>query len=289
MIRKSWLNKQALILLVIVTFLSLASCLPDSLDVEGIPEVKPQIVVSTQFVPDRSLAVLLTKTFGALEPVNDSVPSALLTQIVVNDAVVSISGPNGADTLFNLGNGVYGGIFIPFQSGEEYTLNVTSAALGNVTATTTVKSIVSFNEIEADLYYNGFGDTLAQINYQIRDVLLDKNYYMLNVQEVERADVIENMINPRAYTRLLDDAGFAGQTYAESFRVVTRDYMPGDTIAVSLSNVSEEYYNFIKLRLDNRFSFVEFLGEPINYPSNVRGGKGFFNLHVPDFRFFVLQ
>jgi hypothetical protein len=59
--------------------------------------------------------------------------------------------------------------------------------------------------------------------------------------------------------------------------------------AVSISNISWEYYEFMELRMDNRFSFVEYLSEPVNYPSNVVGGKGFFNLYLPDFRIFVLE
>jgi hypothetical protein len=45
----------------------------------------------------------------------------------------------------------------------------------------------------------------------------------------------------------------------------------------------------MKLRIDNRFSFVEFTSEPVNYPSDVAGGKGYFNVYVPDVRFFVFE
>ena len=48
--------------------------LPDPLEVDDIPVVKPQIVVSSQIVPDQSLVVLLTKTFGALGANDDSDP-----------------------------------------------------------------------------------------------------------------------------------------------------------------------------------------------------------------------
>jgi hypothetical protein len=96
-------------------------------------------------------------------------------------------------------------------------------------------------------------------------------------------------LNPGAYTILFDDLEFNGKSYGERFRVFPRDYQPGDTIAVSLSNISEEYYRFMQLRLDNRFSFVEFISEPVNYPSNVKGGRGYFNLYVPDVQFFVFE
>jgi hypothetical protein len=265
----------------------LVSCLPDPLEVTNIPAIKTEIVVSSQIVPDQSLVVLLTKTIGALDASNDSDPQELIDQIAVNDALVTLTGPTGRDTLLFLGNGLYGGAFIPFQAGEEYTLTVVSE-LGEITATTVVKPQVLFETVEASLYTNGYGDTLAQVAYTLNDPEV-LNWYMLNVQEVERVDATENLINPRAFTKLIDDADFNGGEFTQQFRVFPRDYRPGDTIAVSLSNISKEYYDFMKLRIDNRFSFVEFLGEPVNYPTNVIGGKGFFNLYIPDVRFFVLE
>lgn len=263
-------------------------CLPEPLDVDGLPVVKPQIVVSSQIIPDQSLLVLLTKTFGALDASDDSDPEELLKQIAVDDAVVTITGPGGSYELESLDNGLYGGLPISFEEGEEYTLHVVSESLGEVSASTTVMPMVSFDDIKAELVYNGYDDTLAQITYRISDAV-EKNWYMLNVQEVERADVADNLINPRAFTRLFEDNEFNGGTHQETFRVFPRDFIPGDTIAVSLSNISNGYYEFIQLRLDNRYTFVEYLSEPVNYPSNVKDGKGYFNLYVPDFRMFVLE
>jgi hypothetical protein len=88
---------------------------------------------------------------------------------------------------------------------------------------------------------------------------------------------------------LFDDEEFDGIGIKEMFRVFPRDYEPGDTIAVSISNISEPYYEFMKLRQDNRFNFIEYLSEPLNYPTNVKGGRGFFNLYKPDFRTLVLE
>lgn len=274
--------------LTLLVSLFICGCLPDPLDVTGIPTVKPQIVVSTQIIPNQSLIVLLTKTFGALDASDDSDVRALLDQIAVNDAEVTITGPEGTVELIPLDNGVYGGLIIPFRAGQEYTLHVVSESLGEVSATTTVKPLVTFDDIKAELVFNGFDDTLAQITYRLSDPV-EKNWYMLNVQEIEREDVVENLLNPRAFTRLLTDEEFNGETHQETFRVFPRDFIPGDTIAVSLSNISNAYYDFVDLRLDNRFSFVEYISEPVNYPSNVVGGKGFFNLYVPDVKTFILE
>lgn len=264
------------------------SCLPDPLEVETVPKAKVEMVVSSQMIPDQTLMILLTRTFGALEASDDSSPQELLDFIAVNDALVTLEGPHGRDTLEFMENGVYTATGIPFEAGGTYRLHVTSDEYGTVHATTEVMQKVGFTKADADLYYNGFNDTLAQITYAFKDPG-EKNWYMINVQEVEQEDFIENLLNPRAFTVLLDDEGFNDLTFGEQFRVFPRDYQPGDTIALSLSNISEEYYAFMKLRIDNRFSFVEFISEPVNYPSNVVGGKGYFNLYIPDVRIFVFD
>lgn len=266
----------------------LASCLPEPLEVKDVPTIQPEIVVASQMIPGQGLVILLTRTFGALDASDDSDPASLINQIAINDAVVFISGPTGAFPLIPLGYGLYGGIQIPFQAGETYELLVNSPAMGKVSATTTVQAEARFESIEAELYYTEFDDSVAQITYSLQDPP-EQNWYMINVQEVEQEDIIQNLINPRAFTRLLEDREFDAPLYQEQFRVFPRDYAPGDTIAVSISSVSEEYYSFLKLRMDNRFSFVEFIGEPINYPTNIVGGRGYFNLYLPDVRVFVLE
>jgi hypothetical protein len=274
--------------LVAAIFFFAVSCIPDPLEVDSVPQVKVEIVVSSQIIPDQSLVVMLTKTFGALDGSDESDPAELLDLIAVNDAVITIQGPDGLDTLSFLGRGIYGGVFISFREGQSYQLNVNSRELGAVYAVTEVKPKVDFTDIDAELFYNGFNDTLAQVTYTFNDAP-EKNWYMVNVQEVEREDLMENLLNPRAFTFVIPDDDFNGDAYTERFRVFPRDYQPGDTIAVSLSNISEEYYRFIKLRIDNRLSLVEFVSEPVNYPSNVVGGKGYFNLYVPDVEFFVFE
>lgn len=273
-----------LLLMLIVT-----SCLPEPLEVKDIPEVKPQIVVNTQILSDGSMAVLLTKTFGALEASDDSDPQELLNQIAVNDAIVIIEGPTGVDTLIFLQTGFYGGVTLNLQEGERYQLTAISETLGEVTATTIVKPQVRFDDIDVNLYFTGYDDTLAQVTYQLNDPP-GKNHYMINVQHISLQNPVEEqLLNPRAFTKLLDDHSFDGQPFGETFRAFPRDYAAGDTVSVLLSNISEDYYDFIQLRLDTRFSFVEFISEPANYPTNVSGGKGFFNLYIPDVRFFVME
>jgi hypothetical protein len=267
--------------------LLMVSCLPDPIPLD-LAQAKPQIVVSTQIVPDEGLVVILTKSFSALDFNEDSDAEEVLAAIALDDATVILTGPERTDTLLALGSGIYGGVFIPFKSGDAYRLDVASPSLGKVTASTKVLPQISFDSVRAELYLNTYGDSLAQITEVFEDPV-GKNWYMVNVQRIRRSELVSNVLNPRMYTQLLDDVEFEGQFYGDTFRAFPRNFTIGDTVSVSLSNIGGDYYEFQDKRSDNRLSFIEYLSEPVNYPTNVEGGRGFFNLYIPDIRIFVLQ
>ena len=272
----------------LLLILVLTSCIPDPLELKDIPDVEPEIVVATQMVSNRSVLVLLTRTFNALELRDDVDEEEFLRQIAINDAVVTISGPGGTDTLRFRENGLYAGFRLSLRPGETYELRVESETMGTVFATTTVQPRVELKEVEADLYYEGLNDTLVAITYEFRDPA-EKNWYMLNIQKLEQEKLLANAINPEAFTVLFDDAEFNGEYFKEAYNFFPDEYVPGDTVVVSLSNISQEYYQFMELRMAERLSFLEFLSEPFNYPANVQGGKGFFNLYFPETRLLVLE
>lgn len=265
-----------------------AACLPDPLEVENIPIIKPKIVVSTHLVPNESLLVLLAKSFSALDADDDSDPELVLQQIAVTDAIVILKSLAQTDTLQNFNNGFYGGVNINFVEGDVYELTAISESLGTVTAQTEVQKFVDFESIEAELSFNGFDDTLVQVTYTAIDPP-GKNQYVFTVQRIRSQSITNNLLDPNAFTRLLTDAGFDGQKFGETFRSWPRNYQPGDTVAITMTNISEEYYNFLQLREDNRYSFTQFLGEPVNYGTNVNNGLGYFNLNQPAVRIIVLE
>ncbi len=263
------------------------SCVPDPLPVNNLPQLKPKIVIASQIIPDQGLVVLLTRSIGALDAGDQSNPQNLLEQILINDAQVTLHYADKIDTLTQLSNGLYGGIAVQWLSGIIYELRVKSAELGEVSAMTKVPEAVPFKTAAARLYITEF-DSLAEISYSLEDPL-GENFYMVNVQKFSTTQQLGSLLNPDVFTHLKDDASFDGQLYQEQFRVFFRDFSKGDTVSVFLSNVQKDYYQFLKLRNDNRYGFADFASEPLNYRSNVKGGLGYFNLHVPDARVFVMQ
>lgn len=272
---------------IIAAMMMLTSCIPDPLDVHGVPKLEEKIVVSSQMIPDQAVAILLTKSIGALDASDNSDPTALLNQIVIADATVRLEGNGQSVTFTYLGTGIYGVVSMPLVAGQSYTLYVDSPTSGSVKAKTTVKAFVSFQDVAADIAYIG-RDTLADISYTFKDVS-GSNWYMVNAQHVTRDNFEERVLNPRVTTKMLDDAAFEDGVKSDNFKILWDEVKPGDTLAVTLSNIDKDYYDFMKLREDTRFGLAQALGEPINYPSNIEGGLGFFNLYVPDVRVFTLE
>ncbi|MEQ8303487.1 MAG: DUF4249 domain-containing protein [Cyclobacteriaceae bacterium] len=277
--------------ILIIVMSSLIGCLPEPLPVNNIPAVDSKIVVSSQMVPDQSVAILLTRSFGALDASDDSDPVDLLNQIAINDALVVIEGTGFVDTLTLIDIGVYGSTNIPFVDEGTYTLYVDSPSMGKVSATTQIKTAVPFNSLEASIKDTGF-DTLATVNYSLQDIP-GRNYYMVTLQYVtaEEPPEPQDFLNPNIFIHLKEDEQESdGEHITDTFNALfRRDFIPGDTVLIQLANVDKGYHDFLQVRKDSRFNFSDFLGEPVNYPTNVVGGMGWFTLHFPDVRVVVLD
>jgi hypothetical protein len=264
-----------------------SSCIPDPLAVDDIAQLKPKIVVSTQIVPGGALVVLITKSIGALDAGRGSDPQALIAQIALDSAKVWLTHEGRIDSLPDLSNGLYGNVNLDLQANRDYTLHIKTKELGEVSAVAQLKEQVPFQTVDAKLYTSIY-DSAALVDYSLQDPN-GPNWYMINVQKYSQKNDINSYLNPRVYTRLVRDSINDGKIIKEEFRVLFRKFSEGDTVAVFLSNISQEYYGFLKLRNDRRYNFSAFASEPLNFNSNVKGGLGYFNLHSPDVRVFVLE
>ncbi len=273
--------------LLVLVIACLAGCIPDPLPVDSIPAVQPKLVIGSQVIPGQGLVVYVTRTVGALEAGWNSELQPLLEKIAVMDAVVTLEHDGEVDTLVHQAYGVYAGASGDVVGNNTYTLRVKSVLWGEVEATTTAPAFVPLTSADAELYLTGY-DSLASVTYGFEDPPA-QNWYMINVQKISAADEIDKYLNPRVFTRLVSDDGFNGQPFSDQFNVVFQDYSQGDSVLVMMSSISEDYFNYLTLRNDSRYSLAGFASEPLNFPTNVKGGYGYFNLHVPDARVFVLE
>ena len=104
---------------------------------------------------------------------------------------------------------------------------------------------------------------------------------------IDMYEIFSSGTNLLIARELISDKEFGGGTYSADF--LLEDVMSNDSVAVTLSNISEEYYRYLGLREKSNNWFSQVTSEPINYPSNIVGGYGFFSTHHPDIITFELE
>ncbi len=268
-----------------------------------LPEDPPQVVVFSQLIPDATITVLLTKTISALkfsEDEGDSLSNDLINTLLVSDAEVTVSYDGKVEELFELAPGVYSSLGTPTIAGIDYTLRIETVEGEIITSTNRMLEQVGFHEVMPRLVSETRGgtgrrDTSIRLNYKFEDAP-EENWYMINVYKrnngqidttnIDINDFFNQGSNIETQTVLLPDFIFDEQIVEGSFEM--EDVSTQDSIVVTLSNINEDYYDFLKLRNSSGNFLSSITREPISYPTNVEGGLGFFNTHFPDVQFFDL-
>jgi hypothetical protein len=274
----------------------LLSCEPQPIPVT-LPDPPAKLVVSSQMIPDRTLLVGLTRTFNTLEGATqqDSLTDEFLEKILVDSALVTVSYGDQSDTLEMLGPGIYAGTDIPQSAYATYRLYAHDPQTGEtVTATSVMQPEVRFERVQPDIVYSD-GETTVEISYAFRDDPSERNWYLVNFykkvslsrDQLDLNNYFERGRNAQIEFDLISDENLKDPEYTAIRKLHEIDV--SDTIAVSIANVSQEYYQFLTLyqRAGNLITRIS--GEPVEYPTNVTNGYGYFTTHLPDIRFFDLK
>ncbi len=284
-------------IIAILSFISgLWSCMPEPLPVE-LDEYEPKIVVASQVIPDYVMMVGLTKSFTVLSSAgyNGGGDSAFFESILVDSALVTIESASGTDTLIKLAPGLYASINELENPGGNYHLKVYDYDLKeSVIASSTMLQNVPIDTIIPKLLKDG-EDFSVDINVEFKDVKNEDNFYVMSVfsknalltPALDVNSFFNNGSNKIEYQELFDDRKMDGKTISKDLTINYVD--PTDSLVVTLSNISEGYYSFLKSRERSGNLLSEITNEPINYPSNVNNGLGYFNTHYPSIRFIDLS
>ena len=273
------------------------SCRPKDLEI-SVPAIEPKVVVASQVIPGQVMVIGLTRSFGALEEGSGSdvdVTDDLLDRLLVDGGWATITYQGQTNQLFQVEKGVYASISTPQYTNEPYTLTAYDPqTMDTVVATAYMLERVNYDTIYPIKGVNNSGDSIIDLEIAFQDPP-GENWYMVNVYKNQTSDSASFDLtsyfnrgdNLLLNTFLLSDAQFNGSMHQTSLRVDGADM--NDSIAVSLSNISREYFEYLNLRQQSQNWFSEITNEPINYPTNVRNGLGFFNTHYPSVQLFNLS
>ena len=260
------------------------SCIPDPLEVKDVPIPESSPVVGSQIIPDQFIVITLTQNFNALTAGPDSDFESVIDDLLLGDVEVFVEADDEMYELEELIDGVYAINDLPQSPGTRYTLQFQNPFnLDTTSAVAYSLPLVSFDRIIPKLNFTEY-DTLLEVHYSFKDAP-GPNWYMINVQKLDSEIELLN----RPFVELLSDEEFDGTQKEDDFTVFFRDFSDEDTVLISLTNISEPYFEFLELRNNQQYLFLDGLGEPVNYPTNVNNGLGFFNVHLPDIRLFDLS
>lgn len=290
-----------LLMLVVAPFLN--GCIPDPVDIE-IPQAESKLVVASQMLLDRFLLVQVSRSFGALEfsqTAGDTLSDDLLSRLLVDSGRVVLISQGQSDTLLSLGNGLYLSLETQLIPGERYQLSVFDSLSGmQVFAESEVLPVAPIGSVGYEWrvtplpFDSTFRDSSLAVFLEFDD-LPGESYYMVNLYRLAQADsqgvanIFGNLLGSQAQnTYSLTDRLYPDAAIRDT--LINRNFSKGDTIAVALSHISPRYFQYLTTRERSGNSiFVTLLGEPVSYPSNVDGGYGMFNLHLPSIRLLILE
>lgn len=262
-------------------FAAFTGCVPDPLPVKNVPIPESTVVIGSQVLPEQFLTVAITENFNALDGGREDDYAELFLTLVIDSLDINVEVLDESYVLDNVAPGIYTGVDVPQLPGELYTLSFVNPFNDDMAyATAELQEFVGFDSLDIFIEETEF-DTLVNVGMKLQDPP-GPNWYMSTVQLINE----EFDVNVNPFTELFTDEGHDGELFKYEYRVFFRDYVEGDTVLVSVANISQEYYEFLDLR-GTRRPFVGSLGEPINYPTNVENGLGYFHMHIPDVQVFL--
>ena len=278
--------------------LTLVSCdlTPTPLDID-IPAPEQELVISSFAVPPQELLVTVSRTFSALlgeDSVDVNNPD-IASSILVDSALVTVSYNGITDTLTKIAPGIYGTVNVQQIENANYQLYAYDYKTGkSVRAETRFLKPVPLDTVyPTQRYLSLSNDTLFSFKYAFTDRPGEENYYLATYTSLND---LQNLATPG--TNLFS---FSSQTFnvftdqnngdgkAVEFEPEFGNWGQNDTLVVGLSNISREYYNFLSAYKRSGNLFSQLTGEPVNLPTNVEGGYGYFAMIKPSVRVVILR
>lgn len=278
------------IVITILSILLFINCRPKSLDID-LPQAEQKLVVSSQVIPGSNMIVTLSRSMDAkgFNVDKDTLSQDIVNDLLVDSGIVTISYNGISDTLFSVPGvpGVFLSIATPQILNTTYNLYAKDYNTGKeVTSSAYMLPQVSLNNANATLDSTGAFDIIT-VTYDFNDPQDEDNWYMVNFYAQKDSnssgggfDLNENETVLKE-TIILKDKNFTSSTFNGTHQLSDWDQ---DSIVVSISNISKGYYDYLTARLRSGGLFTSISREPVNHPTNIIGGYGFFTTHKPSLK-----
>jgi len=274
---------------ILLSLLLLTGSCTDVIDIE-VPEATPRLVIEASMD-------WIKGTSGSQQSIKLSTSTPFFDNLVENPAtgaiVKVINDTDSREVIFtdqNNGNYVTNE-FVPVM-GQSYTLeilyeNEIYLASETMTPVTDITSVFQTRE-------NGFDKDALEVNIEFNDPKDIKNFYLTKFQR--RGDLLQTLFDVK-------DEFTDGNKMSIFYEKINNDdtgeteFVPGDIVDIGLNGISEQYYNYIKLLIQQSggaggpFSTTpaEIKGNCVNINSPENYAFGYFRLSEVDKRVYTFE
>lgn len=283
-------------LVICILVLSLQACTPKPLDIH-VAQAPPKIAVSSTVIDNHNLFVLASYSVSSMMNLDDTTGGQNTMGIggmLLKDAMVVLISDAGTDTLTMVTDGIYATTSVNLSPFKQYQLLVKDLRNGrSVTATT---SYIPLPEItETKLVVNRTSeDTIAKLRITLKDNLSGANFYLMSYSTTARSnsgagskDFPVADMNTIKKLELFSNADALNGTITRDFTLQTNN--GSDTLYVHIGQIEKKYYEYLTAYKKTGSLFNQLTGEPINLPTNVKTGLGYFSMYEAQRKVFFLS
>ncbi|MBU6342370.1 MAG: DUF4249 family protein, partial [Bacteroidetes bacterium] len=248
-------------------------------------------------IPPQEALFVFSRTFSALLGTKDSIDikdQSVVDLVLIDHAVATIKYLGVVDTLFQLAPGLYGSVHLDQLLATDFTLDLYDPKTGEKVSAQTrfLPKVPLDTAFPVQRILSGLGDTLHTLQFQFTDVPGTENYYLATYTNINTlASSLGNIGGVFNFNQIQFNV-FSDKNNGDGALIT---YQPdfagnaGDTLAVSLSNISKSYYEYLAAYKRSGNLLTQLTGEPVNLPTNVSGGFGFFALTRPSVKWVILE
>jgi hypothetical protein len=294
------MSSSRIILFILITVTGI-SCLPESLPISVEPS-DSNIAVASLVGPEELILVSLSKSFSTLSAENISdITDDFAEALLIDSAIVTLSYEGITDTLdafFDI-TGLY---FTQLETFNEFQLLELEVFDPTTSETARAQSVLQ-PPVEVDSVIITRRDTseteISDLYFSFEDPPMQDNFFVMQIYQFTPPDTSSADSSSEGglffgddnfliYERIFTDRGVD-----EDGRIRREDAMffnsPVDSALVVLTNIEEGYYNFLEARGRSGSFLSSLANEPVNHPTNIENGVGYFSAHQPRAEIIVVR
>ncbi len=273
-----------------ILIVSILSCRPKPIDID-VPQGPPRLVISSASLDDHSAVVSAGYSISSLSSLADSARgkniASLPKDMLVDSGLVTITANGHTDTLQKISSGLFGSYSLHLQASVSYTLRVLDYRKNTeVVAVTYYYSKPVFDTIQP-IVVRTATDTSVKLKVSTKGINAGDHYFISyattrNVRDITKPISYKNISSLASFVPkqliLFTGEDVAVGTPDKSF---TLNVHGNDTLLVHIGHIDEAYYNYLTAYKRSGYLINQLTGEPINLPTNIVTGFGFFSLYTP--------